>query len=58
MACKHNFIGDSDGVFCAECGIRMTAEEYRSYLAGEAPRQDETVQQETHRRTRKAKESK
>ena len=35
-SCKHTFIGKADGVHCTKCGVSMTTEAYRAYLA---PRQ-------------------
>lgn len=32
MECKHEFIGDAQGVQCRLCGKRMTPEEYREHL--------------------------
>lgn len=26
--CKHSFIGKADGVHCAKCGLKLTAQEY------------------------------
>lgn len=34
--CKHDFIGKADGVHCTKCGVSMTTEAYRAFLA---PRQ-------------------
>lgn len=34
--CKHTFIGKADGVHCTKCGVFMTTEAYRAFLA---PRQ-------------------
>lgn len=31
--CKHAFIGKADGVHCTKCGVSMTTEAYRAYLA-------------------------
>lgn len=36
MNCNHEFIGMSTGVVCKRCQMRMTAEEFRAYLAEEA----------------------
>ena len=35
-SCKHTFIGKAAGVHCTKCGVSMTTEAYRAYLA---PRQ-------------------
>lgn len=57
MSCNHQFIGDAEGVTCELCGIRMTAEEYRSFLSGEFPRKEEPQETEApKKRTRKVKE--
>ena len=38
--CKHDFIGKADGVHCTKCGVSMTTEAYRAYLAPQqAPRE-------------------
>lgn len=34
MDCKHEFIGNAEGVKCSLCGLSMTREEYREYLKG------------------------
>lgn len=26
--CRHSFIGKADGVHCAKCGLKLTAQEY------------------------------
>ena len=36
MDCNHEFIGMSTGVVCKRCQMRMTAEEFRAYLAAQA----------------------
>ena len=36
--CQHEWVGDSDGVTCAKCGKRLTAEEYRKGLKAEEPK--------------------
>lgn len=30
--CKHEFVGDSEGVKCSLCGLRLSHEEYGKYL--------------------------
>lgn len=32
VECKHIFIGKSDGVHCAKCGLHMTVAEYLDYM--------------------------
>ena len=41
MDCKHEFIGDRQGVCCGRCGLRMTPEAYRLHLHPPAPRDQE-----------------
>ena len=33
--CKHVFIGKSDGVHCAKCGLHISASEYAKQLSQE-----------------------
>lgn len=30
--CKHEFIGNAEGVKCSLCGTELTREEYKAYL--------------------------
>ena len=41
MDCKHEFIGDQQGVLCQNCGLRLTAEEYWLHLHPSAPQEPE-----------------
>lgn len=41
MDCKHEFIGDRQGVCCGRCGLRMTPEAYRLHLHPPAPQDQE-----------------
>ena len=34
MDCKHEFIGNAEGVKCPLCGVKLTQQEYREYLKG------------------------
>lgn len=32
MDCKHEFMGDKDGVTCLKCGLKMGVREYHDFL--------------------------
>ena len=50
--CKHDFNVKADGVHCTKCGVFMTTEAYRAYLAPQqtprkkaAPRKKKTEEE-------------
>ena len=45
MNCNHEFIGMSTGVVCKRCQMRMTAEEFRAYLAAQAKSAEEVMEE-------------
>ena len=58
MNCNHEFIGMSTGVVCKRCQMRMTADEFRAYLAEEAkPTEDVAEEAKPKAKKRKAKEA-
>ena len=58
MNCNHEFIGMATGVVCKRCQMRMTAEEFRAYLAERAKPTEEAAEEvKPKARKRKAKEA-
>ena len=58
MNCNHEFIGMSTGVVCKRCQMRMTADEFRAYLAeGAKPAEEVTEEAKPKAKKRKAKEA-
>lgn len=58
MNCNHEFIGMSTGVVCKRCQLRMTADEFRAYLAAQAkPAEEVTEDAKPKAKKRKAKEA-
>lgn len=58
MNCNHEFIGMSTGVVCKRCQLRMTAEEFRAYLAAQAkPTEGVAEEVKPRAKKRKAKEA-
>lgn len=58
MNCNHEFIGMSTGVVCKRCQMRMTADEFRAYLAAQAkPVEEVTEEAKPKTKKRKAKEA-
>ena len=58
MNCNHEFIGMSTGVVCKRCQLRMTAEEFRAYLAEEAKSAEGAAEEAKPKaKKRKAKEA-
>ena len=57
MDCNHEFIGMSTGVVCKRCQMRMTAEEFRAYLAAQAKSAEEVTEEaKPKEKKRKVKE--
>ena len=58
MNCNHEFIGMSTGVVCKRCQMRMTADEFRAYLAAQAKPAEEVAEEAKPKaKKRKAKEA-
>lgn len=58
MSCNHEFIGMSTGVVCKRCQLRMTADEFRAYLAAQAKPAEEVMEEAKPKtKKRKAKEA-
>lgn len=58
MSCNHEFIGMSTCVVCKRCQLRMTADEFRAYLAAQAkPVEKVTEEAKPKTKKRKAKEA-
>lgn len=39
--CKHEFIGNADGVKCLKCGKTMTPKQYQDYLEPKKKKTDD-----------------
>lgn len=58
MNCNHEFIGMSTGVVCKRCQMRMTADEFRAYLAVQTKPTEEVMEEAKPKtKKRKAKEA-
>ena len=58
MSCNHEFIGMSTGVVCKRCQMRMTADEFRAYLAAQTKPTEEVAEEAKPKtKKRKAKEA-
>lgn len=44
--CKHEFIGDSEGVHCIKCGLKLTAEEYAEYCKPKKAEKEKKVKED------------
>lgn len=46
MACNHSFIAHGTDVICQLCGLKMTGDEYREFIAPK-PEKPQTVKKPT-----------